>query len=168
VAQEGGAGDLDRTVGEVLERAASSRRRSRRVRSGAVGTKAMIELARDHGAAADPVVRQELARYASQVRVNGWLMRRIASARPGLTGADGSIAKLATSRICQASSELAYRIVGAPLMLAGPESPMDGDLQATNLASPGTRLGGGTDEIQLNVLGERGLGLPREPKPSNP
>jgi len=32
-----------------------------------------------------------------------------------------------------------------------------------NLASPGNRLGGGTDEIQLNVLGEKGLGLPREP-----
>lgn len=38
-----------------------------------------------------------------------------------------------------------------------------GDLHRVGLGSPGNRLGGGTDEIQLNVLGERGLGLPREP-----
>jgi len=48
-------------------------------------------------------------------------------------------------------------------MLAGPESPLGGDLQMVGLGSPGTRIGGGTDEIQLNVLGERALGLPREP-----
>jgi alkylation response protein AidB-like acyl-CoA dehydrogenase len=162
-AQEGGAGDLDRTVAEVLERAAATRRPQRRIRSGAVGSKVMIELARAHGASTEPVVRQELARYLSQVRVNGWTMRRIAASRGGLTAADGSIAKLTTARICQASRELSYRIAGAELMLSGADSPMGGDLQATNLASPGTRLGGGTDEIQLNVLGERGLGLPREP-----
>ena len=57
-------------------------------------------------------------------------------------------------------ADLSYRIVGAPLLLAGPDSPMGGDLQSVNLASPGTRIGGGTDEIQLNVLGERALGLP--------
>jgi hypothetical protein len=48
-------------------------------------------------------------------------------------------------------------------MLMGQLSPLDGDLQPVNLASPGNRLGGGSDEIQLNVLGERALGLAREP-----
>ncbi len=90
-------------------------------------------------------------------------MRRIAAAGGRLTGADGSIAKLTTSRVCQQSRDLSYRIVGAAGMLSGPGSPLGGDLQSVGLASPGTRIGGGTDEIQLNVLGERALGLPREP-----
>ena len=157
-------GDLDRTVGEVIERTkqAATRRKSP-IRSGAVGASVMIDLARQHGRAQDPVVRQGLAHYHSQVKVNGWTMRRIAAAGGRLTGADGSIGKLTTARICQESRDLSYRIVGAPLLLAGPDSPMGGDLQSANLASPGTRIGGGTDEIQLNVLGERALGLPREP-----
>jgi alkylation response protein AidB-like acyl-CoA dehydrogenase len=85
----------------------------------------------------------------------------VAGAR--VTGADGSLAKLLTSRICQQSRDLSYRIVGAAGMLAGPGSPMGGDLQTAALGSPGTRIGGGTDEIQLNVIAERALGLPREP-----
>ena len=60
-------------------------------------------------------------------------------------------------------ADLSYRIVGAHGMLGGPESPLKGDLQRVNLASPGSRIGGGTDEIQLNVIAERGLDLPREP-----
>ena len=163
-ARSGRAGDLDRTVGEVIERARrTATERKSALRSGAVPSKVMIELAREYGVAADASLRQELARYVSRVRVNGWTARRIANAGGRLTGADGSMAKLATSRICQESRDLSYRIVGARAMLAGPESPMGGDLQTVGLASPGTRIGGGTDEIQLNVIGERGLGLPREP-----
>jgi alkylation response protein AidB-like acyl-CoA dehydrogenase len=90
-------------------------------------------------------------------------MRRSAAAGGNLTGADGSIAKLTTARICQESRDLSYAIVGAYGMLMGGVSPLGGDLQAVNLASPGNRLGGGTDEIQLNVMGEKALGLPREP-----
>lgn len=157
-------GDLDLTVGEVIERAArAAQARRSTIRAGAVGVAMMIGLARDHHRTTDPVIRQALARYHSQVKVNGWTMRRIAAAGGQLTGADGSIAKLTTARICQDSSDLTYRIVGAPLLLAGPDSPMGGELQTVNLASPGNRIGGGTDEIQLNVLGERALGLPREP-----
>jgi alkylation response protein AidB-like acyl-CoA dehydrogenase len=163
-ARSGSAGDLDRTVGEVIDRAnrAAKARRSP-IRGGAVPSKVMIDLATEQGVAGRASVRQDLARYVSQVRINGWTVRRIAAAGGRLTGADGSIAKLTTSRICQVSRDLSYRIVGANAMLAGPESPLGGDLQMVGLGSPGTRIGGGTDEIQLNVLGERALGLPREP-----
>jgi alkylation response protein AidB-like acyl-CoA dehydrogenase len=164
IARSGRGGDLECTVGQVIERMASAAKtRQRRIRGGAVPSKTMIHLANTYRMTSDPVLRQDLARYVAQVRVNGWTMRRIAAAGGRLTGADGSIAKLSTSRICQQSRDLSYRIVGADGLLCGPESALDGDLQMVGLASPGTRIGGGTDEIQLNVLGERGLGLPREP-----
>jgi alkylation response protein AidB-like acyl-CoA dehydrogenase len=163
-ARPGSAGDLERTVAEVLERHQLSTYRARtRIPSGAVPTAMMIELAREHGGTSEPVLRQELARYVSQVRVNGWTSRRIAAANGSMTGADGSLAKLFTSRICQQSRELAYRIVGAHGLLIGPGSPIDGELQSVALASPGNRIGGGTDEIQLDLLGERGCNLPRVP-----
>ena len=164
MARSGSGGDLDRTVEEVVQRAhEASRARKSPLSSGAVPAKVMVELAQTCGVSDNAVIRQELARYLTQVRVNGWTMRRIGAAGGKLTGADGSIAKLTTARICQQSRDLSYRIVGAQGMVTGPASPFQGDLQLVNLASPGNRLGGGSDEIQLNVLGERGLGLPREP-----
>ncbi len=164
MARSGSEGDLDRKVAEVLDRAREvAKARKSPIRAGAVPAKLMVELAQKFGVSGDPVIRQELARYISQVRVNGWTMRRSGAAGGKLTGADGSIAKLTTARICQESRDLSYRIVGAHGMLMGQVSPLEGDLQMVNLASPGNRLGGGTDEIQLNVLGERALGLPREP-----
>ena len=163
-ARSGSRGDLERTVGEMVDRARTgAKTRKSAIRAGAVPAKKMIELAQEFGVADHPGVRQELARYVSQIRVNGWTMRRSAAAGGKLSGADGSIAKLTTSRICQESRDLSYRIVGTHGMLMGKVSPLEGDLQTVNLASPGTRIGGGTDEVQLNVLGERALGLPREP-----
>jgi alkylation response protein AidB-like acyl-CoA dehydrogenase len=162
-ARSGASGDLDHCVGEVIGRArAVAQERQSRIRGGAVPAKVMIELARQYGVTDDAVLRQELARYVSQIRVNGWTVRRIAAAGGRLTGADGSIAKITTSRICQDSRDLAYRIVGANGLLNGRQSPLGGDLQTVGLGSPGTRIGGGSDEIQLNVLGERALELPRE------
>jgi alkylation response protein AidB-like acyl-CoA dehydrogenase len=164
VLRSGRHGDLDATVGKALTYARRRASRDKRViTSGAVPWRVMSDLARHHGAHCHPVARQELARYYSQIRVNGWLMRRIAVSGAQLTGADGSLAKLSTSRICQQSRDLSYRVIGPAGLLLGEESPLAGELQQANLASPGTRIGGGTDEIQLNVIGERGLGLPREP-----
>jgi alkylation response protein AidB-like acyl-CoA dehydrogenase len=163
-ARSGERGDLDKTVGDVIGRAqAAAEERKSPIRSGALPQKLMIDLAQQNGVAGDPVIRQRLARYVTDVRINGWTMRRIAAAGGALTGADGSIAKITTSRICQVSRDLSYSIVGAQGLLGGKASPMSGDLQMVNLGSPGTRIGGGSDEIQLNVLGEKGCGLPREP-----
>jgi alkylation response protein AidB-like acyl-CoA dehydrogenase len=160
-AQSGPSGDLDRTVGEVIEQARTARRS--RIPGGAVPSRMMIQLARDHGVAGDPVIRQQLARYYTQTKVDSWTGRRIAAARGRLTGSDGSMAKLATARICQQSRDLSFAIVGAHALMLGRDAPLDGELHLVGLGSPGNRLGGGTDEIQLNVLGERGLGLPRDP-----
>lgn len=154
-------GDLDRTTSSIIER--SSRTKDHRLTSGAIPARTMVELARDHGRTHDPVVRSELARYFAQTRVNAWTLRRSAVASGRLTGADGSMAKLATARICQQSRDLSLQIISARGMLSGRDAPMDGEIHRVGLASPGNRIGGGTDEIQLNVLGERALDLPREP-----
>jgi alkylation response protein AidB-like acyl-CoA dehydrogenase len=73
-----------------------------------------------------------------------------------------STTKLAISQLCTFSRDLAFSILGADATL-WEDGPYGGDLVTVGLASFGTRIGGGTDEIQRNVIGERALGLPREP-----
>lgn len=163
-AGSGTNGDLDWTCRDVIQRARAAETKSKSsIRSGAIPAAAMIDLAKQFGVAGDAPIRQALAHYVTHIKVNGWTMRRIGAAGGRLTGADGSIAKVTTSRVCQDSRDLSFNIIGANAMLSGTDSPMEGAIVTVGLSSPGTRIGGGTDEIQLNVLGERALGLPREP-----
>jgi alkylation response protein AidB-like acyl-CoA dehydrogenase len=157
------AGHLDRTCAEVLDAAARS---SQRVVSGfVVGNGALQELARRAGRAEEPVVRQGLARFKSMTEVNRFngLRGRATASRTGRPGPEGSIAKLAMSTIARRSRELTFSLLGAEGMLAGDDAPGDGAYVDVALASFGASLGGGTDEIQRNVIAERTLGLPREP-----
>ena len=55
-------------------------------------------------------------------------------------------------------------VLGAQGMLASPDTPGDGEIQFRALSSPGASIAGGTDEIQRGIVGERVLGLPKEPR----
>ena len=50
-------------------------------------------------------------------------------------------------------------------MLTGPNSPSGGSVQEFTLFSPAPAIYGGSDQVQRNIIGERGLGLPKEPGP---
>jgi alkylation response protein AidB-like acyl-CoA dehydrogenase len=50
--------------------------------------------------------------------------------------------------------------------LDGPEAMLDGPSSGGMLAAPGGRIAGGSSQVQRNIIGERLLGLPREPKPT--
>jgi alkylation response protein AidB-like acyl-CoA dehydrogenase len=55
-------------------------------------------------------------------------------------------------------------VLGAQGMLSSPDTPGGGELQHRALSAPGASIAGGTDEIQRGIVGERVLGLPKEPR----
>ena len=127
----------------------------------------VVERARAAGVAGDPVVRQEIARVLSLQRASRWTAER---ARAGLAlgrtpGPEGSIGKLATSLVARQAADVHGRIAGAEGMLTGPDSPAGGLIAEVLVSVPAQSIAGGTDEIQRNILGEKALGLPREPAP---
>lgn len=155
------SGQLDRIVGDVVAAGTSP---TARFKSSALRARQMIELARERGVVGDAHVRQGLARYYTLTEVHRLTQRRaMATARSGRPGAEGSVAKLALGRICNTSRDLSFSILGAAAMLAGDDAPHRGELSTIGLSSPGVTIGAGTDEIQRNTIGERTLGLPREP-----
>lgn len=117
----------------------------------------LIELAREKGRLDEPLIRQQLATLHSGQRIVAFL-----GAREGLSP---SIGKLWRTRQGRAAAELAAELA-FPTSPAWEHDDADADYFAFHfLNCRGMSLGGGTDEIQRNTLGERALGLPREPGP---
>jgi alkylation response protein AidB-like acyl-CoA dehydrogenase len=125
----------------------------------------LIDRAEANRLAADPTVRQEVARAVAIERVSAWTAERarVGRAAGRSPGPEGSIGKLAMSRLARASAEAHSLISGSSGMLSGPDAPLDGIVTEVLISVPAQSIAGGTDEIQHNILGENVLGLPREP-----
>jgi alkylation response protein AidB-like acyl-CoA dehydrogenase len=117
----------------------------------------LIATARHAGCTSDPLVRQDLAAAFIREFVLDLQVQRIQAVDTG--PAAGSIVKLMYSEHAGLTSRAAINLLGAG-------GVADGDNRAWQerfLFAPGLRLGGGSDEIQRNIIAERGLGLPRDP-----
>ena len=125
----------------------------------------LVELARDVGKNDDPLIRQRIARLNSLVKVNEWNNRRAkAELAQGTSSSVVSLGKLAMSRILHTAGSLQTEILGAEGTIGGTDSPRSADATYALLNAFFTSIGGGTDQIQRNIIGERILGLPKEPE----
>ncbi|MGD9705858.1 MAG: acyl-CoA dehydrogenase family protein [Acidimicrobiia bacterium] len=132
---------------------------------GAWTVEQLIDLARRRGVAGDPRIRQELAKAHCRSEVLGYLgyRMRTAMSRGVMPGPEMFTMKLASANHWSATTDLATRILGPDGTLWAADAPEDGRWQQHHLGQFAIRIGGGTDEVQHNIIGERGLGLPREP-----
>jgi len=128
----------------------------------------VIDRASASGRNTDPLVRQEIARLLSQAWSARWTAQRAAAARAQgrPPGPEGSLGKLSSSNIARSAARVHSLIAGASGMLTGSDAPLDGTISEVLLSVPAVSIAGGTDEIQRNILGERILGLPKEPDPA--
>lgn len=134
---------------------------------GGLGSTArLIEMARHFGADRDPVLREELARIISAAKVSSWTSgRAMARIKAGqLPGPEMSIAKLALTLNMTAISDWVSKVLGPRLVADSGEWGTFAWSQYV-CGTPGMRIAGGSDEVMRNIVGERVLGLPKEPPP---
>ncbi|HVM39242.1 MAG TPA: acyl-CoA dehydrogenase family protein [Acidimicrobiia bacterium] len=131
------------------------------------GSDLIVDTAKKLGKIDDANLRQEIARLYTLERISEFTALRIrAAAKSGKgPGSEVSTMKLNMSRIVRLVREAGLKALGAHGMLMGRESETGGVIQEAALFSPAPSIYGGTDEIQKNIIGERVLGLPKEPGP---
>jgi alkylation response protein AidB-like acyl-CoA dehydrogenase len=141
------------------------------------GSQLLTTLARENGASSDPTVRQDLARLYTLSELGRFNSLRLKAVKESGSDIPGmpNIAKLSMSQIVRLTRDLGLRIIGAGGMLhAYDEDSRQRLVEATGkplntmvtelaLLSPAPSIYGGTDQIQRNIIGERVLGLPKEP-----
>jgi alkylation response protein AidB-like acyl-CoA dehydrogenase len=163
----------DAVIGEVNDgwRAAVVMLRNERVNIGTMGAPrtsplsyhSLSSLAAKQGNGADPALRRKLAElYVRERSVSlfGQLLREEAMSGRD-PGARGSVAKLAGAELGTYASLVAADVLG-PAVAASDSEEVREVLNAA-LSMPGSSVAGGTNEIQRNIIGERVLGLPKDP-----
>jgi alkylation response protein AidB-like acyl-CoA dehydrogenase len=127
------------------------------------GAKELIALAKDLGVNDDPLVRQRLADVYTKSRIARFIgMRSLTAASKGsMPGPEGSIGKLFGAVLGTQVGETAMAILGA----RGAAQVDDSYAWSFSLlASPAAHIAGGTTEVMKNIIGERVLDLPGEPR----
>jgi alkylation response protein AidB-like acyl-CoA dehydrogenase len=121
----------------------------------------VISLAQQRGLNGDPRVRQQLADLYTKTRIQKFLsMRTLTAATKGkVPGPEGSIGKLLGGRIMTQLGDLTVSLAGADSMAGNTR------LAQAMLSAPAGHIAGGSDEVMKNIIGERVLGLPGEPRP---
>ncbi len=127
----------------------------------------LIEMARTQHRDRDPLIRQQLASVVIHDRVSSYTTQRaLAGIAAGqLPGPELSLAKLALTANMVRTAELVSSLLGPELVA---DSGRWGTYAWSQylLGVPGMRVAGGSDEVMRNIIGERVLGLPKEPAPA--
>jgi alkylation response protein AidB-like acyl-CoA dehydrogenase len=113
----------------------------------------------------DPIIRDRIANLYSFRMANEWTALRARANRElgRQPGPEGSLGKLAASEVARQAALLHTAIAGAEGMLASSDDPLHPIVSEVLVSTPAQSIAGGTDEIQKNIIGEKILGLPREP-----
>jgi len=127
--------------------------------------KLLLKAAQENGKVNDPVVRQQLMTIYSMETTKALVAQRTqAEQKAGKTpGPGGSLGKLFGSNIAWYMRECALEIAGPQTVAWEPDAANGDERQRIFLNSFQSSIAGGTDEIQRNIIGDRVLGLPREP-----
>ncbi|WP_433298014.1 acyl-CoA dehydrogenase family protein [Pseudonocardia sp. CA-142604] len=139
---------------------------TRRPRSNPLEFASLVELARHEGVAGDPAQRERLAELYAHERAlelfNARMRQEAAAGNP--PGARGSVAKLAGALLLRRAIETASELAGADAIAWDPDDPRAAELALGINSAPASSIAGGTNEVQRNIIGERILGLPKEPQ----
>ncbi len=127
----------------------------------------LINLAEQLDQTQDPCVRQGLADLWIRERIKVFVGKRIRDAVSAgkVPGPEGSIAKLNGALLARSIRDVSMQLLGPAGQAWEPEGGTGEQWSNFCLAAAAASIAGGTDEVQRNIIGERVLGLPREPNP---
>ena len=123
------------------------------------------DLAEERDKLADERIRQELSRLHTELELMRMNSQRT-RVKSQQTGCEGNLAKILMTSALHRTRELAGAILGPEMALWGDDAVTGGVIQEMAIFSPAPSIYGGTDEVQRNIIGERVLGLPKEPGPN--